>query len=284
MDEADPTISTNLGLALRYQYTREGQIVDLEGPIYTDISLQKRCLINGLQITLKMWPNKEGFRLMSADKDIGCKIEITDAVFKVCTVKISPGIQLGHAEVLKSNNALYPFERSSIKTYSIPKGYFDIDIDDIFQGDVPTKMVIGLLSSEGYNGAFDKNPFNFQHMNCSFIGFYIDGQSVPSKPLQPIYSSKLYSEAYLRLFASSGMYMSDRGNNITRDDFPNGYCIYMFNINDTEKGENQIPLIKKGHTRLNMKFSKSLEQNTTIVLYASFPGLMRVDEARNVIL
>ena len=286
MDDADPKTGFNLGLGRRWLYTNNGQIVDLEGPILTDISLQNRYLLNGVQVTLKLWPQKELFRLMGVESDTskGFKVELVDAVLKVCTVKVSPGVQIGHAEALKISPALYPFEKSTIKTFSIPRGYYDMNIDDIFQGDVPSKIMVGLVSSEGYNGSFAKNPYNFHNYNCSFIGFYVDGQSLPYKPLQLNYDSKLYTEAYLSLFSSTNGYMKDIGNNITRDDYANGYCLYVFNLNATNYNETQTPVIKKGHTRLYLQFNKSLSENTTVILYAKFPSLMRIDETRSVIL
>ena len=286
MDDCDPVLGPNIALGQRWLYTNQGQIVDLEGPIFTDISLQNRYLLNGVQISYKLWPQKDAFRLMGTldETDTGYKVEISDAILKVCTIKVAPGIQIGHAEALKISPALYPFEKSSIKTFSIPKGYYEINIDDIFQGDVPSSVTVGLVSSESYNGSYCKNPYNFKNYNCSFVGFYVDGQSLPQKPLQPKYESKLYAEAYLSLFVSNGDYMNDAGNYITRDEYANGYCLYVFNINGTNLQENQTPLIKKGHTRLSMRFDKSLPENCTIILYAKFPSLMKIDETRNILL
>ena len=64
------------------------------------------------------------------------------------TIKVTPGLQLGHAEALKVSPALYPYEKSSIKTFSFPKGYLDIGVDNIYQGDVPSSLIIGLLNSD----------------------------------------------------------------------------------------------------------------------------------------
>ena len=282
-DDPDPVGGSNLGLARRWSYTNKGELVDLEGPIFNDLCSQNRYILNGIQIGIKLWPHKDPFRLMASKDTEGAKVELVDVTFKVCTIKVSPGLQIGHAEALKVSPALYPYEKSSIKTFSIPKSYLDISIDDIYQGDVPSSLIIGLLNSDGYNGSYSKNPFNFAHFYLSYIGFFIDGQSVPAKPIQPNYLHDRYVDAYLSLFTSNGNYMLDKGNYITRSDYPNGYCLYMFNINDTDKNENQLPLIKKGHTRLNIQFNKSLDSNCTVMIYGKFPSILRIDEARNII-
>ena len=106
--------------------------MDLEGPIFNDICTQRRCILNGIQIGIKLWPHKDPFRLMASEGVGGTSVELVDVTFTVCTAKVSPGLQLGHAEALKVSPALYPYEKSSIKTFSIPKSYLDISIDDIY--------------------------------------------------------------------------------------------------------------------------------------------------------
>ena len=167
--------------------------------------------------------------LTASEENEGCKVEIVDVIYKACMIKVSPGLQIGHAEALKRSPFLYPFERSSIKTFSIPNSYLDISIEDICQGDIPSSLKIGLLKSDGYNGSYSKRKFH--HFNLSYIGCFIYGQSVPANPIQPNYLTNSYVDAYLSLFTSSGI--EDKGNYITRNDYPNDYCLYAFNINET---------------------------------------------------
>ena len=53
MDDADPAAGANLGLFYRHQYTRNGDVVDLETPVYSDICQQNRLIINGVPISFK---------------------------------------------------------------------------------------------------------------------------------------------------------------------------------------------------------------------------------------
>ena len=41
---------------------------------------------------------------------------------------------------------------------------------------------------------------------------------------------------------------------------------------------------KCGHTRINLKLAKALPENSTVLLYASFPAEIKVDVARNILL
>lgn len=75
-----------------------------------------------------------------------------------------------------------------------------MNIDDVFQGDIPESLVVGLVSSRAYSGDYTLNPYNFQHFNCNFAAFYVDGKSVPTNPKEPNYSKGTYISAYLSLF------------------------------------------------------------------------------------
>ena len=35
-------------------------------------------------------------------------------------------------------------------------------LEDIFQGEVPSKLLIGFVDSDAYNGHFNKNPYHFK--------------------------------------------------------------------------------------------------------------------------
>ncbi|OOY93575.1 hypothetical protein BOW18_12220, partial [Solemya velum gill symbiont] len=118
---------------------------------------------------------------------------------------IDPGVIVAHEDALKKgNDALYPFAKSIVKTYAVPQGQFAFYVDDLFQGRVPHRLIVGLVSSNAVNGTYTKNPFNFEPFDCNKVGFYVDGQSVPSQPLQPNYSAEQYTEAYDTLKKAGG--------------------------------------------------------------------------------
>ena len=184
MDSPDPREGSNLGLLLRSQFTENGQYVDLEGPLYIDVCQQDRFLINGVQIDVKLIPSSDAFVLMSPQGEKRYKYEIGDAILKISQVKLNPGVMISHAEQIKKSPALYPYMRSDVRTFNIQSGSFSWGMDDVFQGQIPCRVVVGLVSSKAFSGAYDKNPYNFHHFNCNFIGLYADGQSVPGDPLR----------------------------------------------------------------------------------------------------
>ena len=58
-------------------------------------------------------------------------------------------------------------------TKILPEGSFGDAFEDIFQGLVPTKMVIGMVDAEVYSGSSQKNPLQFQPLDIESLGFYV---------------------------------------------------------------------------------------------------------------
>ena len=113
---------------------------------------------------------------MSANTTVDFKCVITDATFRVCTKRVSPGIILGHAEALKKTPAIYPFMRSVLKTHNIAQGQQSVSIDHLFNGDVPEEVIVGIVGSEAYTGNIQKNGFYFHNFGLNFLSFYIDAK------------------------------------------------------------------------------------------------------------
>lgn len=280
MDNVDPVEGPNFGLVQRYAWTKDGNAVELEGPIYVDIMQQDRFLLNGVQINVKLFPASDAFSLMSTHSDI-YRIDIVDAKLKLCTVKVSPKIVVSHNAALSKTPALYPFNRSEIKAYSIPAGLLTWSMDDLFLGNVPDRVVVGLTNSLGFSGSVSKNPFNFNDMNVNYMGFFVDGTSLPTVPFTPDYTTNAYVTPFLSLFQGTGKYMKDDGNYIERLDYPNGYAIQMFDLASNHSGEIDT-LQKKGQTRLSIQFSQALPSTTTVIVYGTFPAMLQIDQSRNV--
>ena len=82
--------------------------------------------------------------------------------------------------------------------------------DSLFSGQVPRRIVIGLVDTEAFSGKISKNPFNFQHYDLNFLCAHVDGERFPSRPLTPDFDNGHFLEAYETLFVGTGIYNSDR--------------------------------------------------------------------------
>ena len=174
--------------------------------------------------------------------------------------------------LIQMQPAIYPYLRTEIKTTSIASGQYSFSADDIFQGLFPNKLIVGLVSSAAYMGDYSKSPFYFKHYDYSSVGFYVDGQSYPSQPLQPNYEADQYVDCYRTLTTFRNDF------NVDRYDYKEGYCLYVLEVDPYYS----FNIKRKGHCRLELKFAKPLPESVTLILYATFPEILNIEQSRSV--
>ena len=129
----------NKGLRTRYIWFDENSVsVEFIGPLMADICNQDRLILPGVDIDIKLWPTRDEFRLMSHPEDIRCKLIVEDISFHVCKVKVSPEVMMGHNAGLEISDSVYPFQRTDIRTFNVSDNLYATNLEDIWQGEVPT--------------------------------------------------------------------------------------------------------------------------------------------------
>ena len=106
------------------------------------------------------------------------KVSITFAILKGRHVKVSDAV-VAQNEALNLSPALHPYWKSNFKTISIPLGVSTVTSDDIFHGEVPSKLVLTMVKTQASSGDYKLNPFKILHSNINWIELSVDGQSVP---------------------------------------------------------------------------------------------------------
>ena len=241
-DTSDAKTRHNTGLYRRAYCTVNGKIVDLEGPLMFNLFEQSRLLVNGVSIGIKLWPSLDAFRLISDGVNADEKVQIVDACFKLCVQRLDGGVIVAKEKLIQIQPAIYPYFRTEIKTTSIASRQYSFSADDIFQGLVPSKLIVGLVSSAAYMGDYSKNPFYFRHYDYSSVGFYVDGQSYPSQPLQPNYEAVQYVDCYRTLT----LFRNDI--NVNTKVYMECYSLYVLEVDPYYS----FNIKRKGHCRLEL--------------------------------
>ena len=127
-----------------------------------------------------------------------------------------------------------------------------------------------MVSTTAYIGDYNKSLFNFQTYDCNFIALYVDGQSLAAHPLQPNYSTGTYVDCYNTLTA----YRKDII--IERREYMEGYCLYILCLDPYYSFNTK----SKVQSRLELKFTKALPESVTLIMYATFPEVLCIDQSR----
>lgn len=260
-EDTDPGGNNN-GLFLRAKYISLSKYLDLQGPIFHDLFSMSRYLMNQVDVKLKLYRSSPAFCLSSGDASPDYQIEIHDIYLLVKKIRVNPAVIYGHSEILKTSNAKYPFTRGECRIQSIPSGSTSFHWDNIFQGQKPSRVVIGFVLSKAVSGDYKANPFNFINCGIQSICLYADGIPVGGNPIKLDFTASngpVVMRAYTELFQSTGKWKQDAGNDINRDDFITGQNLFVFQLEPyfSEHGS-YLSLVKTGNLRLDVQFKTAL--------------------------
>ena len=81
------------------------------------------------------------------------KLIIEDASIFVRRVGVNDSVRIAHRDVLnKGINAVYPFKRPLIKIINLNVQQNAFHIDNIYNGIMPTRLILGLTTVAAYSG------------------------------------------------------------------------------------------------------------------------------------
>ena len=264
---------SNVGFKVRRKHFVRSKKVELIGNLACDFAQQPNLLINNVPIRLKLTPSRSEFVLLGEQSSKRYKFKIVEASFQVMRAHIDPSVILGQAEALKHKPAEYTFNESLMSIQVMPAGLYSKVFENLFPSEAPSEIVVALVSSAAFNGEISKNPFNFAHMNCSFMDLTLDGQSVNPGPFMPDYEKRMYMESFLSFY--------DRGQ-LKRESYLGGYALYKFKLGELNTRDSVAPPCS-GHIRLTIRLEQPLDEPVTVIIYGKRPTILRIDENRNIL-
>ena len=162
--DGDAALGVNSGLLARQNlFGTDGHgSCEFAGPLLAGICNQGHLILNNVDIDINLWPTKDEFRILTSPNTLNCKLTIEEINLNVCKVQVNEYCMSGHKAGLEISKGKYPMQKTVMLTNILPKGSFGEPFEDIFQGLVPTKMVIGMVDAEAYSENTPKNPLQFQ--------------------------------------------------------------------------------------------------------------------------
>lgn len=273
--------STNKGYSTRRDLCKTSKEVDLIGTLHFDLSNQPKLLINGVNMRIKLERNKDSFALMSATNDF--KIHIQSASLYVRKINVAPSVIIAHEKALEKGLIKMPIKRVDVKTFALSSGLQSTTIANAFIGQLPSRIILGFVSNEAYNGQNNKNPFKFSHYDLDYLCVLNGGQMLPPKPYQPKFENNLYARCYLGLFTDLNRYHTSPNININFSEYKDGYTLYAFDLTpDLASAENHMSVVKSGNIAIDVKFSKPLPETVTLISYAEYRNIVEIDKTRGI--
>ena len=275
------TEEDNIGGLNRKKQFKDGQIT-LAGRLHIDFFQQKNMLPNNINVRLKIILNDSKFFFMDVANS-KFKLNLESAIFYVQKFKINPEFRIKMEKHLSHQNMIFPFTRSEVKTMSITRGRNMYNLENIFLGNIPTRIIFGFVESNAYYGDYTKNPFNFKNLDINFLSLYVDGVAVPSQPLQPNFGKKDYTRCFLTLFEGTNSYYTENAPHINLNEYAEGYTFFAFDLTENQCEDDNYNENRNGNVKLEVRFEQALPTNTTIIMYADYNNKIEITRDRDII-
>lgn len=275
----------NEGYIKRADLFSKSNVVELMGKIHGDKFNQDKLLINGVDLRVVLSLEKPEFYLFSRDDDDSPRIKIVEATMYMNHVTVNPNILLAHESVLQRSNAVYPYKRVEVKSYTLPANTFTLSLDNIVIGQLPNLLIFGMVDNDAYTGRRTKNSYNFKHNNITRFNLSVNGVQMPNQPIEFDFSKNkpISTRGYITLFKGTGIHYFDRGHQISKNFFDNGCFLLAFDLTtDHSYNTSCGNMLNQGTVRIEGRFKEALNTTVTCIIYAEYDGSIEIDKDRNV--
>ena len=231
-----------------------------------------------------MTRSKGSFVLMAkSDVTETFKVDILWAKLFVIKLKITPSLCLAHERILQQKAETYHITPVECKVIHLPPGQKSFTRDNLFLGQLPNRILLGLVDNREFNSDISLNPYNFQHCNLNYLAVHLDGQ-VPWVPLQPSFSGSSYIRAFYAQFTGGDGISSNTGNTIGRLQFVNGHALYFFDLTPDLSSScgHHFSETKMENFRLELGFEVPLSITGNVLVYSEFDNVIEIDKDRKV--
>ncbi|KAL3075542.1 hypothetical protein niasHT_038259 [Heterodera trifolii] len=238
-----------------------------------DIFNQDLYMISNVEIDIELALQSDDFMIHqeAANRD-KYTLEVVDCRLIVKTVDLMDGLSLDIAKKLDLEPARYGIRKTLMKSLFITGGRYDFSAN-LFTEEVPRRVIIGLVPNQNYIGHNQKNPFYFNHHNVRDIELTASGRTYPQFPYNLDYKNNRYARAYHDTQEHLGMACTTESNGISYSMFKTAYCLYVFQMTNSQEDSPGFELIKEGCTAVNIRFAEAVpNEGVTLIAYADMSG------------
>lgn len=291
MNEYGHSNTGNLGAKARKTWITAGNkvygILKLQSPVFNIVPY----LLNYLDIDITMnRTDNPAFYFMYKNPAATFRFRLDSIILRIRKLKLNETFNTAVAQMFNDGHTVpYPLGNTVVftKTYS---GYgTDIIEDNLFQGKLPSRVVLGIVSNSAYTGTHTENPFFFKHKNLTDIGLFVNGMPHPIPMTQMDFSTGKTHRIYHYMLDS--MQSTNPSNStdavaISKKEFDGGYTLFSFDMSsDQYGGLNHNALYNDpANVRLHMRFKAGqATDQITLIVYHEVASRMIISQGRQVI-
>jgi hypothetical protein len=148
---------------------------------------------------------------------------------------------------MENETANYLIRRVICKSFSIPASYLDVSHEKLFSGQLPVKLIVGLVDKTVQNGDSKRNPFKFQHfLSRNSESAWTDNSTVRFQTAEAGILSPANTSPRIRTyFGGTNKINWDEGNDISRSNYANEYALLAYDLTPDLAENNHMNLSRQ---------------------------------------
>ena len=169
-----------------------------------------------------------------------------------------------------------------MKFFTKGAGQGDITESNLVNGQIPRRIVIGLVATDSFNGKIMANPFNFQHFNTDKVVLRLNGMPMPFEELEMDFANDCFYQGYLSLLQGTGKLHEDQGFAISPSQYKHGFSLFAFDLTSDQSACGTFDLATEGKLSLDIKLHAASTSSITIIAYLEYDAIYEIDKEGNV--
>jgi hypothetical protein len=284
-DPANMNVAANVGLLAREVPFHTSAEVELVGKIHCDLFNQEKCLPSNIDLRLELHRNTDAFCLLCYTAAAPAyKLEVLDMRWKVWKVRPSEEFALALERIVLSEPMKFPIRRVQMTSLHVDAGRRHAPNNAIITGQIPRRIILGMVNANGYLGSQTQNPFNFGHNNISSISLQVSGRTVPAYDIPIDVANGRFLRHYCDLMNVLDISNTNKGNTLSTVRYRSGSTFFAFDLSpDHDPEGGHWDLVREGSVSLNITFSVAIPApGIEIVIYSEYENMIEFDRLRSV--
>lgn len=281
---------TNSGWKQRKEHIAGSKKLELIDKLRFNLATQHRYILNDINVRICLTRSADSFALFTSTPAAAVAPE--DAIIKLLSATFYirkqipfPSIILAHQRLLeKGEIAQYPFKNTEVKYFTIAQGSSSAVEENMFMNVIPSRIIVGFVDSQSFNGNIVSNPYKFHHYNIKNLSVNINNISMPIRPLTLDFTNDEFLLPYYLLFTSTGIAGQDTGLSFSRNDYKENNALFAFDIQQTTGNESLLHLEKSGSVKLEIQFATPLTASVNCVVLSEQQSVLEIDKYRQALI
>ena len=260
----------NTGAKARFNRTQYGKSFQLTCKIHNDIFSQIKKFPGDIDLKIRFIRNDENFCLMANNAAERYKIEIDDAVLYVKRLTLDD-IFVNEMDTARATSKImkFPFRRVELKySTQAPNKAILQENRLISNGELPKRIILGLVDARAWDGSLAHNPFYFQNFGVTEVVLQRGKEVSPFCEMTKLnFPDDMYHDAYTAMVYATGRLFANDPVAITPDEFKSGHTLFCFDLSKSTPNASTFELTESGTVNVIVTLSQPIGAHGIVMVF-----------------